>query len=178
MANLTITVDEETPARLVRAIERGESVNQYLADRLREYADDDGERARRRASAQRFVALSEELSGSSHGRAWTRDELYARSPQATRMRVFRHQRPRPPIRRQRRRQAADRSRSVPLSRRRRRDQYASDDRTARGIDATARVSREAAARVLDTLALEVVPADEHLDAPGGRHGGCAPAFNL
>ena len=46
-------------------------------DRLREYADDDGERARRRASAQRFVALSEELSGSSHGRAWTRDELYA-----------------------------------------------------------------------------------------------------
>ena len=78
MANLTITVDEETLKRArVRAIERGESVKQYLADRLREYADDDGERARRRASAQRFVALSEELSGSSHGRAWTRDELYA-----------------------------------------------------------------------------------------------------
>ena len=48
MANLTITVDEETLKRArVRAIERGESVNQYLADRLREYADDDGERARR-----------------------------------------------------------------------------------------------------------------------------------
>ena len=78
MANLTITVDEETLKRArIRAVERGESVNQYLADRLREYADDDGERARRQDAAERFVALSRELGGTSQGLGWTRDELYA-----------------------------------------------------------------------------------------------------
>lgn len=77
MANLTITVDAETLKRArIRAIERGESVNQYLADRLREYADDDREAAQRREAAERFVALSKELHGSSDGRGWRREELY------------------------------------------------------------------------------------------------------
>lgn len=78
MANLTITVDAETLKRArLQAIERGESVNQYLADRLREYADTDQERGRKMRAAERFVALSRELSGNSEGVRWTRDELYA-----------------------------------------------------------------------------------------------------
>lgn len=77
MANLTITVDDSVLKRArIRAIERGESVNQYLAQQLREYADADAERVRRRQAAQRFVELSHELSGSSGGRGWTREELY------------------------------------------------------------------------------------------------------
>ncbi|MFT4230748.1 MAG: hypothetical protein QM602_10710 [Microbacterium sp.] len=76
MANLTITVDGDTLKRArVRAIERGESVNQYLARKLAEYAE--GGLAERRASAARqFVALSEELAGGSGGATWTREDLY------------------------------------------------------------------------------------------------------
>ena len=77
MANLTITVDDAVLKRArIRAIERGESVNQYLAQRVLEYADADAEIARRQEAALRFVALSRELSGSSDGRGWTREELY------------------------------------------------------------------------------------------------------
>ena len=78
MANLTITVDAETLKRArIRAVERGESVNQFLAARLREYASAGNEQERRRRAAERFVALSRDVSGHSDGRAWTRDELYA-----------------------------------------------------------------------------------------------------
>ncbi|MGV9857282.1 hypothetical protein ACWDTD_01380 [Gordonia sp. NPDC003425] len=77
MANLTITVDDEVLKRArVRAVERGESVNQYLAQRLVEYADADAASSRRRRAAAHFVSLSRELSGSSDGTGWTRDELY------------------------------------------------------------------------------------------------------
>lgn len=77
MANLTITVDEATLKRArIRAIERGESVNQVLARHLRDYADADDLASRRRAAAEHFVALSRELAGDSGGRRWTRDELY------------------------------------------------------------------------------------------------------
>lgn len=85
MSNLTITVDAETLKRArLRAIERGESVNQFLADRLREYASADDERERKQRAAQRFVALSHEFSGSSDGERWTRDELYEERLDATR----------------------------------------------------------------------------------------------
>lgn len=78
MANLTIVIDDDTLRRArIRAIERGESVNQYLAQRLREYADESGERDRRRKAAQRFVDLSREIGGSSGGLGWSREELYA-----------------------------------------------------------------------------------------------------
>jgi hypothetical protein len=81
VANLTITVDDQTLKRArIRAVGRGESVNQYLADRLREYAAADGEGDRRLRAAKRFVALSAELEGSSDGAGWTRDELYDESP--------------------------------------------------------------------------------------------------
>lgn len=77
MANLTITVDEETLKRArIRAIERGESVNQYLARRLEEYARGDELRERRDRAAHAFVELSRQLSGSSDGAGWTREELY------------------------------------------------------------------------------------------------------
>lgn len=77
MANLTITVDAETLKRArIRAIERGESVNSYLADQLRQYADADTEIARQNAVAERLVRLSEKYAGDSGDRTWTREELY------------------------------------------------------------------------------------------------------
>lgn len=78
MANLTITVDAETLRRArIRAVQRGESVNQYLAAQLRAYASSDSERERRIRAAEAFVALSRDLSGTSGGRSWTREDLYA-----------------------------------------------------------------------------------------------------
>lgn len=77
MANLTITVDDNTLKRArLRALERGESVNQFLAQRLVEYADADSAHARRQRAAAGFVDLSRELSGSTGGIGWTREELY------------------------------------------------------------------------------------------------------
>ncbi len=77
MANLTIVTDDETLRRArIRALERGESVNQYLAERLREYAGVDEERERRRVAAEKFVDLSTRLAGTSSGRGWSRAELY------------------------------------------------------------------------------------------------------
>lgn len=77
MANLTIVTDDETLRRArIRALERGESVNQYLAERLREYAGIDEERARRQTAAEAFVELSTRLAGNSGGVEWTREELY------------------------------------------------------------------------------------------------------
>ena len=77
VANLTITVDDETLKRArIRAIERGESVNQYLAQRLVEYADAEATNSRRQRAATDFVDLSRELSGSTDGTGWTREELY------------------------------------------------------------------------------------------------------
>lgn len=77
MANLTITVNEETLKRArIRAIERGESVNQHLARCLAEYAGEDEVYAARRRKAREFVALSHELSGTSEGAGWSREDLY------------------------------------------------------------------------------------------------------
>lgn len=75
MPNLTITVDEDTLRRArIRAIERHESVNAYLAEMLRRYADDSHQ-------AQVFAELAEiadsaEPGEVAHGRAWRRDELH------------------------------------------------------------------------------------------------------
>ncbi|ACY22621.1 hypothetical protein Gbro_3426 [Gordonia bronchialis DSM 43247] len=81
MANLTITVDDETLKRArIRAIERGESVNRYLAQRLAEYAAS----ARRERAVADFVGLSRELSGTSGGTGWTREELYDAATEADR----------------------------------------------------------------------------------------------
>lgn len=76
MANLTITVDDETLKRArMKAIERGESVNRYLARQLLEYAD--GDVADRRARAARaFVAFAQSHGGSSDGAGWVHEDLY------------------------------------------------------------------------------------------------------
>ncbi|MCI1748315.1 MAG: hypothetical protein LKI24_09585 [Acidipropionibacterium sp.] len=77
MANLTITVDDDTLRRArIRAIERGESVNRYLSDRLIEYAQSDSVQERRRRAARAFVEFSRTHSGTSAGAGWTRDDLY------------------------------------------------------------------------------------------------------
>ncbi len=75
MANLTITVDDATLKRArLRALRRDESVNAYLAEVLRRYADA-GEAEER---VTRVLALAEaSTQGSGHaGRQWTRDELH------------------------------------------------------------------------------------------------------
>lgn len=76
MANLTITVDEQTLKRArIRAIERGESVNAYLAEQLRHYAGTDQPKQDPWA---RFDEIADRLDTGSgpEGRTWTRDELY------------------------------------------------------------------------------------------------------
>lgn len=76
MANLTITVDAETLKRArVRAIERGESVNAYLAEQLRRYANDD-QRERQRQTAARLASIADGMTAGSGGQRWTRESLY------------------------------------------------------------------------------------------------------
>jgi len=78
MTNVTITVDETTLKRArVRAIERGESVNQFLAEQLRRYAEADDQRARQQRSLERIGELADSLPQSTGGWQWNRDELYA-----------------------------------------------------------------------------------------------------
>lgn len=75
MANLTITVDEETLRRArIRALQRHESVNAYLAAVLRRYADQGRQ-------AEVFAELAEmadasAAGGEGTGRTWTRDDLH------------------------------------------------------------------------------------------------------
>lgn len=84
MPNLTITVDEDTLRRArIRALERHESVNAYLAEMLRRYADDSHQ-------AQVFAELTDIADSNDsadsadsaepvhvgHGRTWTRDQLH------------------------------------------------------------------------------------------------------
>lgn len=78
MANLTITVDAETLKRArIKAIEKGESVNQVLAETLRVYADGDDD-ARWRADFERMNEVIARYAGhGSNGARWTREELYA-----------------------------------------------------------------------------------------------------
>lgn len=73
MANLTITVDDATLKRArLRALERNESVNSYLADVLRRYADADD------SAMAEVIALARtsEAGADGSGRSWTRDELH------------------------------------------------------------------------------------------------------
>lgn len=75
MANLTITVDAETLKRArIRALERGESVNAYLADMLERYA---GGQTQADITAG-FLDLAERYraASGSQGRTWTREGLY------------------------------------------------------------------------------------------------------
>lgn len=74
VANLTITVDETTLRRArIRAAQRGESVNAYLAQMLRSYADVPDQRA---LFAEIATVAEAHQDSESPGRRWTRDELH------------------------------------------------------------------------------------------------------
>ena len=74
MANLTVTIDDETLKRArIRALELGTSVNRLLAKYLEAFASDD-----QRKTIEGILELSETVDASSGpaGRTWTRDQLY------------------------------------------------------------------------------------------------------
>ncbi|MBK8436793.1 MAG: hypothetical protein IPL37_09850 [Austwickia sp.] len=75
---MTITVDPDVLRRArIRALQRDESVNAYLAQVLREYADE-AEQAEVFAVLDRLA--DEEGAGfAGRGRSWTRDELHRTS---------------------------------------------------------------------------------------------------
>lgn len=76
MANLTISVDDETLRRArIRALERHESVNAYLAEMLRNYAAGSHEQADVFAELDRIADAAAAGSRGS-GRTWTRAELH------------------------------------------------------------------------------------------------------
>jgi len=74
MANLTITVDEETlkQARL-RALREGTSVNRLLRERLESYVKDD---ERHRKAIRDLLRLSRSARSGSGGRRARREDLY------------------------------------------------------------------------------------------------------
>lgn len=79
MANLTISVDDETLKRArIRAIEQGESVNRVLAERLREYADttEDSVRERQRATLRAIDLHAQRVAKVGDGRRITRSDIY------------------------------------------------------------------------------------------------------
>ncbi len=76
MANLTITVDADVLRRArIRALERHESVNGYLAGMLERYAGA-GTAARAVFAELGSVADAAGTGSDGAGRAWTRDELH------------------------------------------------------------------------------------------------------
>ena len=77
MANLTITVDEETVKRArIRALEEGTSVNALLRDYLEDYA---GVRRERLEAWRRIQDLAASSGMGSRGRKLpTREEIYNR----------------------------------------------------------------------------------------------------
>ncbi|WP_297741671.1 hypothetical protein [uncultured Tessaracoccus sp.] len=74
MVDLTISVDDQVLRRArIRALQRNESVNRYLAETLERYADgDDG------SAASAFIALSRSVNTGhvGKGRGWAREELH------------------------------------------------------------------------------------------------------
>lgn len=78
MANLTITVDDESlkKARL-RALEQGTSVNALLRDYLEAYA---GVHGRQQQAARIIVCLAERSRSRRGGASWSRSDLHERQP--------------------------------------------------------------------------------------------------
>jgi plasmid stability protein len=75
MANLTLSIDEETLKRArIRALEQGTSVNAVVRDFLDSYAGI----AEERRSIQRFLEIAEvsKAGAAGKGRGWRREDLY------------------------------------------------------------------------------------------------------
>lgn len=75
MANLTITVDDETLKRArIRALEQGTSVNAVLARYLAEYVGPDAQQK----ALKKFLDLTKDSTAGSGpgGRTWKREDLY------------------------------------------------------------------------------------------------------
>lgn len=76
MANLTITVDEESLKKArIRALQEGTSVNALLNQFLDACA---GVCREQQEAAVRIVALARSLKSRRGGRTWTRDDLHER----------------------------------------------------------------------------------------------------
>jgi hypothetical protein len=77
MANLTISVEPEVLRRArIRALERGESVNSYLAEALRRYAGPDLDRQKEALSRLDAIADKAGVGSPPGGRSWARDDLH------------------------------------------------------------------------------------------------------
>lgn len=77
MTNLTISVDPEILRRArIRALERGESVNSYLAEALRRYAGPDLDRQKQALARLDAIADQAGTGSPEGGRAWSRDDLH------------------------------------------------------------------------------------------------------
>jgi hypothetical protein len=77
VTNLTISVDPETLRRArIRALERGESVNSYLADALRRYAGPNLDRQQEAFQRMDAIADTAGVGSPSGGRTWSRDDLH------------------------------------------------------------------------------------------------------
>jgi hypothetical protein len=77
MTNLTISVDPEILRRArIRALERGESVNSYLAEALRRYAGPDLDRQKQALARLDAIADQAGVGSPEGGRAWSRDDLH------------------------------------------------------------------------------------------------------
>jgi plasmid stability protein len=76
MANLTITVDEDTLKRArLRALERGTSVNAILRDYLEHYA---GVKSAQERALKNLLRLSKAATSSRGSKRWSRDDLHER----------------------------------------------------------------------------------------------------
>lgn len=76
MANLTITVDDETLRRArIRAAATGVSINAALREYLEAYA---GKRQDQQQAVHRLLEIARASDSARGNRTWTRDELYER----------------------------------------------------------------------------------------------------
>ena len=79
MANLTITVDDETLKQArIRALQQNTSVNAILRRYLEEYAQIDALRQKRREALNDILALAQAHPIDRGDKPWNREDLYER----------------------------------------------------------------------------------------------------
>lgn len=76
MANLTVTIDDETLKRArLRALEQGTSVNAVVREALAAYAAENAATVR---ALEKILSASAEAESRRGGARWTRDDLHER----------------------------------------------------------------------------------------------------